>query len=102
MQPQFGVDQDPCIKECVLVHEKCHIQDMMGYGGKPCEGLEEGTVLGWQDIGGLGQSEIKCRSMEIDCLIQQMGKTKPCDACTKSLEDRLKQIWNYTGGGNKL
>jgi hypothetical protein len=91
-------DQDKCLTGCILEHEQCHVSDVRAYGGKPCKGKPKGTIVSWP---GVGASELKCGSAEIDCLIKQLAKIKPCDECVPRIEKRLKRIWNYTGGANK-
>lgn len=84
------VTNNPCIRDCVVAHERSHQRDINSRNPGICKGVKAGTHIGPDDDAERRWTERRSCRAELDCLKRKLQNAS-CD-CKSDIENRIKQM----------
>lgn len=90
--PKWGEPYDKCLGDCMREHEVVHILDLLRAGSNACAGRPAGTVITFDTLRQVRESERRALQHEIDCLRKKKSQVTNCDECKQAIDDRIKQL----------
>jgi len=89
--PLNGLEDNYCIMDCILNHERFHRRDALRRNPTVCKGMARGTGISWDDGERIG-SERGAYDSEKRCLESKKRTMCLIDKCLDKVNQRIRDI----------